>query len=949
MAAVTAFRLPGVYFLPSARPTPAALPPLDVTGFVGFATRGPLDTPVPVQDLATFDAVFGGPFALARDASGKPVSAYLRDAVATFFSSGGRRAYAVRVAGPAASPANFAVPGIIAFDAFGDPVRAEIAASSPGVWGEALLLGAQLEVTPVPPAAFTVAGPASLAWATTGAPNAVQPGDVLRVVCNDGSTYLFPVATVAPPGAADVMQVVVGAERVWAVTTTARPSLLGPIAVVSRLTAGGLVALPAGTLAQNSGSIGIWLAHPETVSLAVGELLILDFADGSRYAATVADLQVAAAMGGNPGPFLAVSASELLTLRDASGLPPALPPASAGIARIERLQLGLALKYGDASEREITGLGFNAAHPRFWGDIAVAESGSLAGGAGGSSSAAQQQQANVLAPGDATKFYGDLFGAIRADLDWTDPRLMTVLSTLLQPAPGDTMLYLPVGMPAILTGTDLVRPDPDTAQDDLAKFTASPFLDPNLAGGLGFLPAGGAATPATLLAAATDLYFLQDIKLKGVHSLMFLDEVALIGAPDAIQLGWAPQVPLALPPTATPPAPPAPALFTDCRPAPSLLSVDPASGSIGGGTPVTLSGEGFATDVTVTFGSRPATAVSVTDDRTLSCTSPPGPSTGPVTVTVTNATGSSSLAGAFTYRADQAGAVPPTVLDPSAYAAATLPELYLIQTALIGLCEARSDAVAILCLPLHFELQDCVAWLQGLRQGLGLPRAGFSYDDARPIADLSYAAVYHPWLLVPDPAGSSGNLRPVPPDGAACGAIAARELDRGVWIAPANDPLPGVLDLQPGFSDDDWAVLFAIGFNLARAEPRDFRFMSAHTLANDQRLLQLSVRRLMIQLRKAAAERGQDYVFARNDDLLRRRLQVQLEGLLDMMFNGGAFAGATRDAAYRITIDDTVNTPADAEQGRVVAQILVAPSQPMEFLTVLLTRNGDGQLQSTEG
>jgi phage tail sheath protein FI len=250
---------------------------------------------------------------------------------------------------------------------------------------------------------------------------------------------------------------------------------------------------------------------------------------------------------------------------------------------------------------------------------------------------------------------------------------------------------------------------------------------------------------------------------------------------------------------------------------------------------------------------------------------------------------------------------------------------------------------------LYFELQDCVAWLQGLRQGLGLPRAGFNYDDARPIADLSYAAVYHPWLLVPDPAGAKGNLRPVPPDGAACGAIAARELDRGVWIAPANDALPGVLDLQPEFSDDDWAILFAAGFNLARAEPRDFRFMSAHTLADDRQLLQLSVRRLMIQLRKAAAEQGRDYVFARNDDLLRRRLQVRLEALLDTMFIGGAFAGATRNAAYRITIDDTVNRPADADQGRVVAQILVAPSQPMEFLTVLLTRDGDGQLQSAEG
>ncbi len=147
-AAVTDFRLPGVYFLPAPRPNPVALPPLDVTGLVGFATRGPLNTPVPVEDLATFDAVFGGPFALARDGSGKPVYAYLRDAVATFFSSGGRRTYAVRVAGENATAARFAVPGLIAFDAFGDPSAAGIDASSPGIWGNTLRLAAELEATP---------------------------------------------------------------------------------------------------------------------------------------------------------------------------------------------------------------------------------------------------------------------------------------------------------------------------------------------------------------------------------------------------------------------------------------------------------------------------------------------------------------------------------------------------------------------------------------------------------------------------------------------------------------------------------------------------------------------------------------------------------------------------------------------------------------------------------
>jgi phage tail sheath protein FI len=203
-------------------------------------------------------------------------------------------------------------------------------------------------------------------------------------------------------------------------------------------------------------------------------------------------------------------------------------------------------------------------------------------------------------------------------------------------------------------------------------------------------------------------------------------------------------------------------------------------------------------------------------------------------------------------------------------------------------------------------------------------------------------------VAIADPNGPVGTLRAIPPDGALCGVIAAREIARQVWVAPANLPLAGVLDLQPTLSTDDWAQLFALGFNLVREEAVDFRVMSAHTLADDASLLQLSVRRLLIQLRKAVLTLGQDYVFQKNDDLFRQRVRHGLEALLGTLFDGGAFAGATRQSSYRIAVDSSVNTPDDTDQGRMIAQILVAPSQPMEFLTVLLTRTGEGSLQAAE-
>ncbi|MCA9969771.1 MAG: hypothetical protein KC425_06130, partial [Anaerolineales bacterium] len=162
------------------------------------------------------------------------------------------------------------------------------------------------------------------------------------------------------------------------------------------------------------------------------------------------------------------------------------------------------------------------------------------------------------------------------------------------------------------------------------------------------------------------------------------------------------------------------------------------------------------------------------------------------------------------------------------------------------------------------------------------------------------------------------------------------------WTAPANLPVAAALGLTPQLDRDAWAELFASRVNLLRREARDFRLMSAHTLADDPALLQLSVRRLLILLRKIALERGMDYVFETNDERLRQGVQLSLEETLTFLFERGAFAGATPRDAFRVVTDDSLNTRQRVEQGQFIAQIQVAPSQPLEFITVLLLRLSEG-------
>ena len=69
-------RLPGVVCQTALPPSGEEAIRLDVAAFVGFAERGPLHTPVAVEDSGQYAALFGGDLQVARE-GGKPVM--LRD------------------------------------------------------------------------------------------------------------------------------------------------------------------------------------------------------------------------------------------------------------------------------------------------------------------------------------------------------------------------------------------------------------------------------------------------------------------------------------------------------------------------------------------------------------------------------------------------------------------------------------------------------------------------------------------------------------------------------------------------------------------------------------------------------------------------------------------------------------------------------------------------------
>jgi len=90
--------------------------------------------------------------------------------------------------------------------------------------------------------------------------------------------------------------------------------------------------------------------------------------------------------------------------------------------------------------------------------------------------------------------------------------------------------------------------------------------------------------------------------------------------------------------------------------APIITSISPASGSIAGGTVITISGTGFTGATAVKFGSTAATSVKVTSVTTITATAPAHVAgTVDVTVTTSGGTSATSAADQYTYE------VPPAV------------------------------------------------------------------------------------------------------------------------------------------------------------------------------------------------------------------------------------------------------------------------------------------------
>jgi uncharacterized protein len=203
-----------------------------------------------------------------------------------------------------------------------------------------------------------------------------------------------------------------------------------------------------------------------------------------------------------------------------------------------------------------------------------------------------------------------------------------------------------------------------------------------------------------------------------------------------------------------------------------------------------------------------------------------------------------------------------------------------------------------------------------------------------------FAALYYPWIKVPNPR-NSGRPILVPPCGHMMGVWGRTDETRGVYKAPANELPRGVIGLGYDVNFREQELLNPIGINCIRAFPnRGIRVWGARTLVEPDKTewRYISVRRLISYIEKSIELGTQWAVFEPNDEDLWMRVKRTISNFLERIWREGALFGATPEEAFYVKCDAELNTPETMILGRLYVEIGVCPVRPAEFVVFRITQ-----------
>ena len=180
----------------------------------------------------------------------------------------------------------------------------------------------------------------------------------------------------------------------------------------------------------------------------------------------------------------------------------------------------------------------------------------------------------------------------------------------------------------------------------------------------------------------------------------------------------------------------------------------------------------------------------------------------------------------------------------------------------------------------------------------------------------------------------------LPPSAAVAGVYARVDITRGVWKAPANEPLNYVKAPVIRITDDEQKDLnIDVDAGKSINAIRSFigkgtKIWGARTLAgNDNEWRFINIRRFFNMVEESVKKSTYWAVFEPNDINTWIKVRAMIENYLIMKWKDGALAGAKPNDAFfvRVGLGQTM-TVEDVLEGRMIVEIGLAAVRPAEFI-----------------
>lgn len=189
-------------------------------------------------------------------------------------------------------------------------------------------------------------------------------------------------------------------------------------------------------------------------------------------------------------------------------------------------------------------------------------------------------------------------------------------------------------------------------------------------------------------------------------------------------------------------------------------------------------------------------------------------------------------------------------------------------------------------------------------------------------------------------------LKKLPVSGTIAGIITATDHSRGVWKAPANVAIESVIGPVVDIDNRDQERLnvhsSGKSVNAIRAfATKGTLVWGARTLAgNDLEWRYIPVRRLFIFLEESIKKALEPFVFVENVQNTWSAVEGSIYNFLEEFWEKGALTGATPNEAFFVSVGlNKTMTAQDILEGRMIVEIGLAASRPLEFINLRFVCN----------